>query len=203
MSILSSVHLGNSFASGRISYGQASTYRPCPTYYVTVLVCVCPYICTTLAITIGWPPDYQFKEIASGNKLINCPTIVDNIMRAHVVYGPTIPTVLAKKEPKRPQHTQNNNRVPIPEPILEHHRQIDIKINYLFINGRPYFHTISDNINSRTTKTCKSRDKEDIFSNIRKAEQNYDIWSLQVTNYHGNKESSKLQDNILTATMNI
>ena len=47
--VLSLVRLGNGFASGRISYGQASTYRPRPTYYVTVLVFVCLYICTTLA----------------------------------------------------------------------------------------------------------------------------------------------------------
>ena len=48
MSILSLVRSGNGFASGRLSYGQASTYRPCPTYYVTVLVFVCPYVCMTL-----------------------------------------------------------------------------------------------------------------------------------------------------------
>ena len=50
MSILSLVRSGNGFASGRLSYGKASTYRPHPTYYVTVLVFVCLYVCTTLVI---------------------------------------------------------------------------------------------------------------------------------------------------------
>ena len=49
VSILSLVRSGNGFASGRLSYGQASTYRPRTTYYVTVLVFVCLYVCTTLA----------------------------------------------------------------------------------------------------------------------------------------------------------
>ena len=49
MSILSLVRSGNGFASGRLSCRQASTYCPRPTYYVTVLVFVCRYICTTLA----------------------------------------------------------------------------------------------------------------------------------------------------------
>ena len=40
----------NSFASGRLSYIQAYTYSPRPTYYVAVLVVVCLYICTTLAV---------------------------------------------------------------------------------------------------------------------------------------------------------
>ena len=49
VSILSLVVLVNCYASGRLSYRQASTYRPCYTYCVTVLVFVCPYVCTTLS----------------------------------------------------------------------------------------------------------------------------------------------------------
>ena len=50
MSILSLVRSGDGFASGRLSYGQASTYRPRPMYYVNVLVFVCLYVCTTLSL---------------------------------------------------------------------------------------------------------------------------------------------------------
>ena len=50
MLILSLVCLGNGYASGRISYRQASTYRRCHTYYVTVLVFVCLYVRKTLAV---------------------------------------------------------------------------------------------------------------------------------------------------------
>ena len=49
VSILSLVRSGNGFASGLLSYGQDFTFHPCPTYYVTVLVFVCLYVCTTLA----------------------------------------------------------------------------------------------------------------------------------------------------------
>ena len=52
--ILSLVRSGNVFVYGRLSYGQASTYRPHPTYYVTVLVFVCPYVRTTLANSKNW-----------------------------------------------------------------------------------------------------------------------------------------------------
>ena len=48
VSIFYLVRSGNGFASGRLSYGQAFTFHPHPTYYVTVLVFVCMYICTTL-----------------------------------------------------------------------------------------------------------------------------------------------------------
>ena len=49
VSIFSLVCSGNGFASGRLHYGQASTYRPRPTYYITVLVFVCLFVCTALA----------------------------------------------------------------------------------------------------------------------------------------------------------
>ena len=43
---------GSGFTSCCLSYGQASTYRPRPTYYVTVLVFLCLYVCTTLAYVV-------------------------------------------------------------------------------------------------------------------------------------------------------
>ena len=49
VSILYLVCSGNGLVCGRLSYGQASKYRTRPTYYVTVLVFVCLYVCTTLS----------------------------------------------------------------------------------------------------------------------------------------------------------
>ena len=54
VSILSLVRSGNGFTPGRISYGQASTYRPQHTYYVTVLVFVCTYERPIIALAIHW-----------------------------------------------------------------------------------------------------------------------------------------------------
>ena len=53
ISILSLVRLGNGYMSGRISYIQDSTYRPRHTYYVTVLVFMCPSVRMTLAVLHG------------------------------------------------------------------------------------------------------------------------------------------------------
>ena len=50
LSIMSLVSLRNGYASGRLSYVQAFMYHPCHTHYVTVLVFVCPYVCTPLVL---------------------------------------------------------------------------------------------------------------------------------------------------------
>ena len=54
------MRLGNGYASDCLSYGQDSSYRPCHTYYVTVLVFVCPYVRTTLALNQYIKPEFQF-----------------------------------------------------------------------------------------------------------------------------------------------
>ena len=53
VSILSLVRSGNGYASGWMSYGQASIYRPRHTYYITVLFFVCTYVRMTLAGSMG------------------------------------------------------------------------------------------------------------------------------------------------------
>ena len=78
MSILYLVRPGNSFVSGRLSYGQTSTYRPRPTYYVTVLVFVCLYVCTTLAA----PFDLILWYVSKNIYLRRCRTLALNL-RSH------------------------------------------------------------------------------------------------------------------------
>ena len=50
--ILFLVCSGNGYRSERISYIQTSTCIPHNTYYITVVVFVCSYVCTTLAALI-------------------------------------------------------------------------------------------------------------------------------------------------------
>ena len=50
MSIILSACLGDVYEYDRLSYRHNSTCRPRHTVYVTVVVFVCPYVCTTLVI---------------------------------------------------------------------------------------------------------------------------------------------------------
>ena len=79
MSILSLVRLGNVYASGRHSCGQASMYRPCHTYYVTILVFVCLYVHTTLAD--GTP--------CAGRPVGNSPEFIplDNLLNRDILHS--------------------------------------------------------------------------------------------------------------------
>ena len=70
MSILSLVCLGNGYTTGHMTYGQASTYCPRNTYYVTVLLFVYLYVHTPLAKTIEWAPMSQRRVNLGFGKVI-------------------------------------------------------------------------------------------------------------------------------------
>ena len=67
----------------------------------------------------------------------------------------------------------------------------------------PIFHIILDNINFSTIKPCKSRGNTGIVCNSKNKEHNYTRRGFQVTNYHDDKKISKLQEDILSDTMQI
>ena len=84
VSIFSLVRSGNSFASGRLSYGQAFMFHPRPTYYVTVLVCVCLYVCTTLTL-FRWPlcrEKFIHRSKASESRF--CTTYLKGIVKPDI-----------------------------------------------------------------------------------------------------------------------
>ena len=73
---------------------------------------------------LNWPSTQNFKEIIASNQLRNCNTTVDDINRAEALYGPTVAMLKGKTVRKRTEHTQHRARVPIPAPILNHHREV-------------------------------------------------------------------------------
>ena len=70
MSILSLVRLGNGYTAGSISYGQASTCRPCHTYYITILVFVCPYVHTALENSFGLVAIFHNSAIITFSSIV-------------------------------------------------------------------------------------------------------------------------------------
>ena len=66
MSIVSLVRSGNEYASGRVSYEQASTYFHRHTYYATVLVFMCMYVRMTLAVS-SFSYTHEIMELSMVN----------------------------------------------------------------------------------------------------------------------------------------
>ena len=81
----------------------------------------------------------------------------DDIRRARIIYGPALPTLKGKMVHTNPGIFEPIPRINIPAPINDEHRNVSLQIDFSFINGAPYLHTVSEHINYRTTHPCTNR----------------------------------------------
>ena len=75
------------------------------------------------------------------------------------IYGPDIVTIKGKTVRKSPREIYNGKKIPLPKTIRDHHANIHISADYLFIQGVPILHTISQSYRFRTVEALISKNK--------------------------------------------
>ena len=76
-------------------------------------------------------------------------------------------------------------------------------MDFCYMNGSPFFHTISDDICYRTTHACKSRSKAQILLSLKKVQTKYHHRGFNITDYHTDNKFSKIKEELLPATLHI
>ena len=64
----------------------------------------------------------------------NCNKTIDDINRAKLIYGPGNPLLKGKMK-RYPKNSDNIERIPLPLPISEHHKDVQLYIDLFFVNG--------------------------------------------------------------------
>ena len=83
---------------------------------------------------------------------------------------------------------QNQSPIPhisVPPPILQHHQNIELHVDYLFVNRIPYLHMKSSYINFLSVQTGKIRTKNNIETGIVHVMYTYEARGSRVTSVHG------------------
>ena len=94
---------------------------------------------------LGWPSEADFIiSYLTKNSIQNCPVTPDDARRATIIYGAEVSaqkgkTTRSAAAPRTPTFVAQ----PIPAPILKHHRNVTICADFFFVQGLPFFHTIS------------------------------------------------------------
>jgi hypothetical protein len=114
---------------------------------------------------IGWPGDSTFKDIIKNNQVTNCGITIDDITRAAHIYGPATATIKGKMHRVNP-NDRKIQKLLLPPPVLEHHRDVTLHIDYFFVNKMPFLHTKSEKLNFLTVQTGKNRTKRNIIEGI-------------------------------------
>ena len=109
----------------------------------------------TLMQTLGYPTVRDMQNILKSNAIANCPVTSDDVNLAVQIYGPEISPIKGKTTRKKPTPVKGNT-VQIPKELREAQRDVDLCFDTMFVNGLPFFTTISKRLMYRTAEAVTS-----------------------------------------------
>jgi hypothetical protein len=153
---------------------------------------------------IGRPDEAEFQSILRNNLIRNCPVMPDDAKRALIIYGPDIAVIKGKMTrsgaaPRTPTFVAES----IPAPILQHHQNVTLCVDFFFVQGHPFFHTISRDIGFRTISAVPDRTKPTILRELQAVLRLYQARGLTVCDIHGDHEIECVRDALRPIALDI
>ena len=105
---------------------------------------------------IGRPSHAKYLKILNNNLIRDCKITSEDAKIALHIYGPDKATVKGKTVRRQPSRVPVTPLSHLPESIIEFHSQVTLCVDILFVNGVPFLHTISKNIQLRTIEELTS-----------------------------------------------
>ena len=106
---------------------------------------------------VGRPGYQSFKQMIRSNLLKNCPIVVKDVDIAEKVYGVSVAALQGRTTRTQPPHVPELDIVPLPNDIIENHRDIVLCGDIFFMDKLKVFTTISRNIAFTTIEVIKNR----------------------------------------------
>ena len=136
---------------------------------------------------IGFPSTEAFKNIVSTNLIRNCGITADDITRADRIYGPPAPILQGKSTRSQPKRLQVQY-TPLPLQIQERHANVNLHIDFFYVNGLPFLHTKSETINFLTVQSGKTRNTRSILEGLSTVIKLYNNRGFKVRGIFGDNE---------------
>ena len=153
---------------------------------------------------LSWPGTTTLKHYITNNLINNTTVTTEDIDRATVIFGPPEPLCKGKMTRQRP-HPHLIPRIPIPPAISKHHMNVQLYVDFLFVNKMSFLTTVSDNLKYRTIKYAKSMTKSNIQSLLTQVIVKYTARGFNVTTIHADNQFNipTLRDNLLPTHLEI
>ena len=153
---------------------------------------------------LGRPSEAEFQTLLRGNFIINCPVTPDDARRALLIYGPDIAVLKGRMTQKSAAaRVPTFAAVPIPAPIMIHHRNITLCVDLFFVQGNGFLHTISRDIGYRTATHIPNRKFDTIWRALQAVLRLYAARGLRVCDVHGDAEFDCLRDRLARIALDI
>lgn len=154
---------------------------------------------------IGRPSQKEFETILSNNLIRNCPITVDDARRAIVIYGPDRATLQGKTVKKSGANTAvpTHSPVELPSALLEDHNDITPALDFFFVQGMAFLHTISRKLKFCTISPVKSRSKAMMLHEVLGVVKLYQSRGLSVVDIHADMEFKCIENDMIPVRLNL
>ncbi len=113
---------------------------------------------------IGRPREAEFHRILDNGCIRNCPVTSTDAKCAMTIYGPDIAALKGKTTRLgAAQRAPNFAAVVLTPSVLEHHRNVTLCVDFFFVQGHIFFHTISCDIFFCTVRLVPDRTRTTIL----------------------------------------
>ena len=100
--------------------------------------------------SLGFPGYQEFFRLLQKRYVIDCPITVDDAKLALHIYGPSSAMKKGKTTSKRSSPVMIENQVDLPLSIKERHKNITLGLDFMYVNGIMFLHSISRKFKFRT-----------------------------------------------------
>jgi hypothetical protein len=106
-----------------------------------------------------------------------------------LIYGPDLATLKGKTTRGRATpHVPSFTAIPIPAPILQHHQEITLCVDFFFVQGQAILHIISRKLQYRIVHPVNDRTKATMIKHIDSAINLYHMRGFIVCDIHSDNE---------------
>ena len=140
-----------------------------------------------LQAILGWPSVQDYRKYVAYNHIKNSPVTINDIDRAEHIYGPAMPILQGKMTRTTPV-TKTTSTTPVSPLILQHHQNIDLYCDFLFVNKLLFLHTKSKNINFLSIQSCKNRTSNTVINGLLYVKSKYVNRGFTLSHMHADNE---------------
>ena len=155
-----------------------------------------------LQAILGNPSTRDLKTIIESNQLANCPVSSDDVERAEIIYGPSVPILKGKTTRRTPERVVSDY-INIPSKVLQANRLVELSGDIFFVNKIPFLTTVSDHIKFTTVEHLKNRKAKNILEAISHVKAIYELRGFKITTLLMDGEFAPMKFDLLALGMTL
>lgn len=151
---------------------------------------------------IGRPSESHMREIVSHKQLQNCDVSEQDVRNALTIFGPDLGSLKGKTVRRGETHVELATR-PIPQGIVDRHREVTIGFDVMYVNSIAFAVSICRALKFGTAEAIKDRKAGTLLSSIKRIQATYARRGFRMNMVAGDNEFATLEGPLSNAGISL